>query len=142
MPQAILFFIRNQNTAIASDRSNATAIIVRDKILNYIFFESLLNALPSNINVCRQTAAEGRLSSETIYQQTGERPTIYPYHFGQFCCCCQGCGCRQVSHPSGLTQEGQSAFRVVQLLSVEPTVLCMGGLFPRVSGLHVQLLLC
>ena len=49
VPQEIPFFIRNQYSAIARKRSNTTAIIVRVKILKYIFSESLLNALPIRV---------------------------------------------------------------------------------------------
>ena len=49
--QEILFFIRNQYSAIARKKSNTTAIItIGVKIC--IFSESVLNALPTQSEVC------------------------------------------------------------------------------------------
>lgn len=39
------------------------------------------------------------MTSEKIYEQSGERPMMHPFHFGSFvelcCCCCTKCCCKQ-----------------------------------------------
>ncbi|CAH1793257.1 unnamed protein product [Owenia fusiformis] len=44
----------------------------------------------------RQRAYEGKINSENIHKETGERPEMVPKMCGQVCCCCSPCGCRKV----------------------------------------------
>ncbi|XP_029637641.1 CSC1-like protein 2 isoform X2 [Octopus sinensis] len=44
----------------------------------------------------RRRALEAKVNSENEYHKTGQRPTLRPYHCGQFCCCCNRCGCQNV----------------------------------------------
>ncbi|CAF0879653.1 unnamed protein product [Brachionus calyciflorus] len=47
----------------------------------------------------KQAMSIGKITSEKIYEQTGERPLMHPFHFGSFvelcCCCCTKCCCKQ-----------------------------------------------